>query len=593
MPRKQSAPATTLPPGTEALLSVTCKDVVLGRGSGTQNHCGNVTYRKLVYLNKELYATSSKFDKLKISKAIVAAVREFGGNFVQADESRGGLYFDIGDKRAWDKTSQALREGQAEIRQQLAEADPAGMSKIAEYNQVISEQTFFAYACKMLESLYHPNDIVGGFSACGQLCPLAKRRATLNQLGVDPMRIHEAMQSLTPQTLPPSGTQLTQPQNVQSFVEHDCNAGLNSVGAVTAITSTTQMQSPMQLFQEIDPLPFGEGTVGGIEPLPYAHGPVNTSMKPEENSDSLPPMEISSNSNTMAATNPNHHLDSLGNMPFQNQSQSDQKPRHARVSGASNGSVFSLRQFCSSDLEMTTEEGKLLMEQLSTEVDDLIRRNSYALLQIDTGRSFEDLVFEDDSVMLSVPKPREILVSNKRESSSSSSSSSRRTFSGVSVASSVGRGSGFNSRLSSRSDMSLISLMNMSILTLDERGEGESHGHMEVPSPQGEKATPKSIIKHSDLHATITHKKAKTRVSFATDMNVSLMSLDDRSFRNLVESICDPEECTDEEKVTCVKHQVSRKMGYPIGRNAVAQKYDGVSAEVGQTAEQFKVQHFS
>ena len=32
--------------------SVTCKDVVLGRGSGTQNHCGNVTYRKLVFLNK-------------------------------------------------------------------------------------------------------------------------------------------------------------------------------------------------------------------------------------------------------------------------------------------------------------------------------------------------------------------------------------------------------------------------------------------------------------------------------------------------------------------------------------------------------------
>jgi len=566
---------------------------VLGRGSGTQNHCGNVTYRKLVYLNKELYATSSKFDKLKISKAIVAAVREFGGNFVQTDESRGGLYFDIGDKRAWDKTSQALREGQAEIRQQLAEADPAGMSKMAEYNQVISEQTFFAYACKMLESLYHPNDKLGGFSACGQFCPLAKRRATLNQLGVDPMRIHEAMKSLTPQTLPPSSTQLTPPQNVQSFVEHDYNAGLNSVGAVTAISSTTQMHSPMQPFQAIDSLPFGEGTVGGIEPLPYAPGPLNISMKPEENPDSLPPMEISSNSNTMPATNPNHHLDSPGNMPFQNQSQSDQKSRHARVSGASNGSVFSLRQFCSSDLEMTTEEGKLLMEQLSTEVDDLIRRNSYALLQIDTGRSFEDLVFEDDSVMLSVPKPREILVSNKGESSSSSSSS-RRSFSGVSVASSVGRGSGFNSRLSSKDDMSLISLMNMSILTLDERGEDESHGHMEGPNAQGEKATPKSIIKHPDLHATTIHKKAKTRVSFATDMNVSLMSLDDRSFKNLVESIvCDPEECTDEEKITCKKHRISRKIGYPIGRNAVAQQYDGVSAEVGQSAEQFKVQYLS
>lgn len=41
-----------MPPSKEPVSDVTCKDVVMGRGSGTQNHCGNVTYRKLVYLNK-------------------------------------------------------------------------------------------------------------------------------------------------------------------------------------------------------------------------------------------------------------------------------------------------------------------------------------------------------------------------------------------------------------------------------------------------------------------------------------------------------------------------------------------------------------
>ena len=41
-----------IPPGVDAVFLVTCRDVVMGRGSGTQNHCGNVTYRKLVYLNK-------------------------------------------------------------------------------------------------------------------------------------------------------------------------------------------------------------------------------------------------------------------------------------------------------------------------------------------------------------------------------------------------------------------------------------------------------------------------------------------------------------------------------------------------------------
>lgn len=43
-----------MPPGTIPvhIQDITCKDVVMGRGSGTQNHCGNVTYRKLVFLNK-------------------------------------------------------------------------------------------------------------------------------------------------------------------------------------------------------------------------------------------------------------------------------------------------------------------------------------------------------------------------------------------------------------------------------------------------------------------------------------------------------------------------------------------------------------
>jgi len=129
-------------------------DVVMGRGSGTQNHCGNVTYRKLVFLNKELYATSSKFDKLKISKAIVRAVREKGGHFLEMKDK---LYFDIGDKRAWDKTSQALREGQTEIRKRLEQEEARqkesksslqsdGSSKVAQYKQIISDHRFLDYS---------------------------------------------------------------------------------------------------------------------------------------------------------------------------------------------------------------------------------------------------------------------------------------------------------------------------------------------------------------------------------------------------------------------------------------------------------------
>ena len=41
-----------MPPGTDAIFDITCKDVIMGRGSRSKNHCGNVTYRKLVDLNK-------------------------------------------------------------------------------------------------------------------------------------------------------------------------------------------------------------------------------------------------------------------------------------------------------------------------------------------------------------------------------------------------------------------------------------------------------------------------------------------------------------------------------------------------------------
>merc|ERR1719221_803588 len=68
------------------------------------------------------------------------------------------------------------------------------MEKIAEYKKVISEQTFFAYACKMMETLQPKDDESDVY---------AQRRHTLNRLGADPMIIHNAMQSLTPPPLPP------------------------------------------------------------------------------------------------------------------------------------------------------------------------------------------------------------------------------------------------------------------------------------------------------------------------------------------------------------------------------------------------------
>ena len=98
---------------------------------------------------------SSKFEKLKISKATVAAIRKFGGRFLKAEA---GGHIDVGNRRAWDKTSQALREGQVEVRAKLATEKENGTTssaeKFAQYKQVIEDQAFFSYACNLLQSLY-------------------------------------------------------------------------------------------------------------------------------------------------------------------------------------------------------------------------------------------------------------------------------------------------------------------------------------------------------------------------------------------------------------------------------------------------------
>jgi hypothetical protein len=93
-------------------------DVLCGRGGAALRHPGNQTYRRLVNLNKGLYITCLKTEKLKISRSIVAAIREQKGRFLEKD-SKSNTWYDIGDKKAVEKTSQALREGQPKLRQKI------------------------------------------------------------------------------------------------------------------------------------------------------------------------------------------------------------------------------------------------------------------------------------------------------------------------------------------------------------------------------------------------------------------------------------------------------------------------------------------
>ena len=108
-------------------------DVLCGRGGGTNNHVGNAHWRMLVAANKELYVTLPKRQKMLLSKSIVNAVRSQAppGRFLQKD-SKTDKWYDVGDQRAQEKTSQALREGAPTIREKVQSPSAATYSHLKE-----------------------------------------------------------------------------------------------------------------------------------------------------------------------------------------------------------------------------------------------------------------------------------------------------------------------------------------------------------------------------------------------------------------------------------------------------------------------------
>jgi len=78
-------------------------------------------------------------DKIKISRGIVSAIRgqDPPGHFLEQD-SVTGLWNDIGNKRAVEKTSQALREGQADILRKITYPMRQRSSSFSDANDSIS-----------------------------------------------------------------------------------------------------------------------------------------------------------------------------------------------------------------------------------------------------------------------------------------------------------------------------------------------------------------------------------------------------------------------------------------------------------------------
>lgn len=111
-----------IPPSKEGIAVFNDNDVLSGRGGGTNVHPGNRTFRDLINLHRRAYLKARKNDKPAISRAIVRTIRDSNGRFLKKDEKT-GLWFEVGDDAAREKTSQALRQRAPEMRKLLFDTE--------------------------------------------------------------------------------------------------------------------------------------------------------------------------------------------------------------------------------------------------------------------------------------------------------------------------------------------------------------------------------------------------------------------------------------------------------------------------------------
>lgn len=104
-----------------ASFQISQNDVLCGRGGLTNHHPGNVFFRRLVRIKQESYLRATKREKAGVAREIVDIIRNLSpsGRFLKKDTRNPGVWIEIGDRKAREKTSQALREGAPELREEL------------------------------------------------------------------------------------------------------------------------------------------------------------------------------------------------------------------------------------------------------------------------------------------------------------------------------------------------------------------------------------------------------------------------------------------------------------------------------------------
>ena len=96
-------------------------DIVCGRGAPTNFHGGNQSFRELVKDHETAYLCAKRSDKPLIAMKVLHMIQSRGGRFVRRIKTAGDCssWVEIGEKAAYEKVCQALRDGAPDVRKQM------------------------------------------------------------------------------------------------------------------------------------------------------------------------------------------------------------------------------------------------------------------------------------------------------------------------------------------------------------------------------------------------------------------------------------------------------------------------------------------
>ena len=173
-----------VPASTEGVKFYSRNDVLCGRGGGTNVHPGNRRFRDLINANRRAYLKARKNDKPAISRSIVRTIREMNGRFLKKDEKQ-GLWFEIGDDCAREKTSQALRQRAPEMRKILFDDEQRQVAM--QQHEMMMQRAAMMSGASGQDGQMMMNPMMMGMGMNPNMMPQQGQQPQMNQFGSVPM----------------------------------------------------------------------------------------------------------------------------------------------------------------------------------------------------------------------------------------------------------------------------------------------------------------------------------------------------------------------------------------------------------------------